>query len=166
MKTGGISVLVLVAWACAALGQEDRKGEAVFSFETNRCAVTVRQEKDGTVFLITGPSGICSATITLGAGVWPERAALKLRYSPERPFTNLEGLTIRTSNMVIGASSHRGAGFQVHAAGREAGDAERIIGSVALSFEAEPDALRITLPMEWIRDEKRFSIECIDWYRQ
>ena len=60
-------------------------------------ALTVREEKDRTVFLITSPSGIGSATITPTAGQWPTRAVVRFLYTADRGFQRLEGIDATTN---------------------------------------------------------------------
>ena len=83
----------------ACLAADAPTSSPSYRFDVTKPAdsVTVREEKDRTVFLITSPSGIGSVTITPTAGQWPTRAVVRFLYTADRGFQRLEGIDATTN---------------------------------------------------------------------
>lgn len=56
-------------------------------------SIEIERGKDAPRFLVTSPSGIGTATITLWQGNWPSDVRVRLRHAGDRPFTKVEGFT-------------------------------------------------------------------------
>lgn len=55
--------------------------------------IEIQQDGSSAAFLVTSPSGIGGATLTLWQGVWPKDVRVRLRYAEGRPYTRLESFT-------------------------------------------------------------------------
>jgi hypothetical protein len=139
--------------------------ERVPSKSTN--SITALNSEERTVFLVTDPSGIGSATINLVSGCWPKKIALRLRYEKGRGFHRLEGFTITTAHLQArgGMQDSGKMGFYFLDAGgkHESDDAQA--GEMNIVVEERNHAMEVTLPPNLLVGSKHVKIEWIDAYR-
>lgn len=146
--------------------------QPAYQFKLKRLtdAITSRMEGSKTVFTITSPSGIGSATVTLTASKWPKEVVLRLRYAKDRGFTRLEGFFVTTARMQVRELSGNGphpdrAAFYLP---DETGQVDRNAppaGYLNITVEPREGGLEITLPPNLFTGSRKVEISWVDAYR-
>ena len=166
--SGWLAVAVVLAaaigWAltgCAATGDEggrpemDMGGAGGYAIQWGR--PLTRKPGDGLVLdqpggsatlIVTSTSGIGEAQIHPTSGTWPRELRLEFRYAPDRPFTALEGLTLRTRANSFDSSADW-----------------LVLKLEDLAVRRIGGSVWFTLPEDWLVDQQPLLLEWVDRYR-
>jgi hypothetical protein len=123
--------------------------------------VRVHVESGIVVIDVFSRNGIGQITVKSGGQPWPMKAKVRLRYDATNPFTDLEGFTLTDSKSRLQTS--------LSSASVETSFLDKIKRNSAVKPKMKviktDRAIEVDLPMEWLGDEKKFTIHWIDFYR-
>jgi hypothetical protein len=154
---------LIFATAFVALANQASAAEPAIIAKAGRGAGQVKvDDEEGVVVIdVTSPGGIGQITVQNGGQPWPMKAKLRLRYDAKRTFTHLEGCTVTDSKSrlqtFLGAEEVEVASL--------VGVLPRDAPKPDLKVEKANGTIEVTLPMNWIGDEKEFAIHWVDFYR-
>jgi hypothetical protein len=153
---------MFLATALAVLVNEASAAEPALVAKAGRGAGQVNvQAEDGVVVIdVTSPGGIGQIAVQNGGQPWPMKAKLRLRYDAKRAFTHLEGCTVTDSKSRL----HTFLGSDSVEIDYVDGAARRDFPKPELKVE-KAGTIELTLPMNWLSDEKEFSVHWVDFYR-
>lgn len=122
---------------CATTSNQEVMFQAMVDKPADR--IEIQRERDATTFLVTSPSGIGAATITLWQGDWPSDVRVRLRYVQHRPFMKVEGFTCAIGD-------------------------KRPVEVTAITYT--PNYAEVTLPPEVLRSRGgKLLLQWVDYYR-
>ncbi len=166
--------LLMLAALVAAWHEDPKPTEPTFQFKLDKRAdsITPEKEKDRTVFIINGESGIGGAEISIGEGQWPERVTLRLRYGKDKPFHNLESFALRTDRiMVSGTLKNSGkmpfcfVGPNTKPDALDDGN-NAPAGFLDVSVKETDAGLEVNLPANLLRGNTKVKLSWIDAFRR
>jgi hypothetical protein len=142
-------------------------------------SVVAQAEKGRTVFVVTSERGIGWADIKQTKGEWPENVTLRFRLSEGKGFTALEGITVRTDQLVVAGAikvtdldkeevTIRMKFAFVDANGKPDSsqlDGKNEAGTLNIQVKRREGGLELVLPARMLRGSSKMSLGWTDWYR-
>jgi hypothetical protein len=155
--------LLVAAVSCCGVSLAVHAAEPGLSVKPGRGASNIKIERDegAVVINVMSAGGIGQLTVQNGGQPWPMAMKLRLRYNANRPFTDLEGLTLSDAKS------------QLHTfLGSDSVEVSSAEGKT-LSEAAKPEfrvlkasgTIEVTLPVAWLADKKEFHLHWVDFYR-
>jgi len=143
--------------------------EPKYQFDLKRKDDTIEvvRQKDATLFVITSPSGIGSATIDRSEGPWPAEVTLRFQRAPGDGLKALENFELVSGRMKL-LGSHKDSGklrfFLSNADGKFTSSDDKPTGTMNATFSLTPAALDVRLPAHLLSGNQ-VQIGWIDFYR-
>jgi hypothetical protein len=159
-----MSAMFLLATCSLALADKE-EAKYQFMLRKGEDAIEERKEKDRTLFVATSKSGIGGVQVTLAEGQWPRTVALRLQYSKDRGFTNLEAFTLQTARLHVSGSLRRSGDMELYFLGPD-GKPGDLAGKAKVTVENKDGGLIVTLPAFLLTGARDARFEWIDAYRR
>jgi hypothetical protein len=133
--------------------------------------VVAVKEKQRTVLLVTSPSGIGQATLTLKAGQWPDNVTLRFEHDKGKGFASLESLKLTTDRLRIEGSKRVSGRFlfafldaKRKPIALESGK-NAAAGEMNVVVDAKNGAIEVTLPASLLIGSSQLEVAWIDAFR-